>query len=459
MSSFGDRSRGRLTVEHKGATSRRGERQLPLIVPVLLVSLILPFILYLGPLRLSVYRVILIIAFVPAMLAWLSGQVGRIRMADIALVLLCSWGSISFVVVHGATGIQAGGMLFIETLGPYLVARVYIRSAAAFRAMVKVLFLIVLFLLPFAVIEAFTGRDLLLDSLDKIWNSYPRVAKDPRWGLQRVQATFEHPILYGVFCGSIVALTYVVLGRGWSFLRRVGATIAVLFTASLTLSSGPLTGMTAQLLLLSWNWALKTVRARWKLLAALLAAMWIFLEFASNRSPAQIFISYFSFNEFSAYMRLHIWNFGTASILAHPLFGIGFNEWARPSWMSSSIDMYWIVPGVRHGLPAIFFNFSAFFGVVLPLIFRKGLDEFQSACRMGILFCMIAFFLTGWTVHYWNATYVLFHFLLGSGMWLLDATPENDTPDRDFEEERPQLRYRRSREVLISTSRFGGPRQ
>ncbi|MCR8726835.1 O-antigen ligase family protein [Frigidibacter sp. ROC022] len=459
MSNATDEIRSPLSAGYENAGHRSGVRQLPLIVPMLLVSLILPFILYLGPLRLSVYRVVLIVAFVPAVVAWLAGHAGRIRIADIALVLLCSWGAISFFVVHGTAGIQAGGMLFIETLGPYLVARVYIRSAAAFRAMVKALFLIVLFLLPFALIEAVTGKDILLEAMDTVWNSYPRVAKDPRWGLQRVQATFEHPILYGVFCGSVIALTYVVLGQGWSFLRRAGATFLVLFTAALTLSAGPLTGMTAQLLLLAWNRILGAVRSRWKLLACIIAAMWIFLEFASNRSPAQIFISYFSFDQHSAYMRLHIWNFGTASILAHPLLGIGFNEWARPSWMRSSIDMYWIVPGVRHGLPAVFFNFAAFFGVVLSLIFRKGLDEAQSACRMGIIFCLIAFFLTGWTVHYWNATYVLFHFLLGSGMWLLDARPEDDAPDIHVEEERPPLRYRRSREDLMSTSHFGSSRQ
>ena len=33
---------------------------------------------------------------------------------------------------------------------------------------------------------------------------------------------------------------------------------------------------------------------------------------------------------------------------------------------------------------------------------------------------MTGFFLVGWTVHFWMATYVLFMFLLGSGMWLLE---------------------------------------
>ena len=37
---------------------------------------------------------------------------------------------------------------------------------------------------------------------------------------------------------------------------------------------------------------------------------------------------------------------------------------------------------------------------------------------------MTAFFMVGWTVHFWGATYVLFLFLLGSGVWILDAKSE-----------------------------------
>jgi hypothetical protein len=41
--------------------------------------------------------------------------------------------------------------------------------------------------------------------------------------------------------------------------------------------------------------------------------------------------------------------------------------------------------------------------------------------RLGYLITMCSFFLAGWTVHFWNGTYVLFLFLLGSGYWMLDV--------------------------------------
>ncbi|MEB8389455.1 hypothetical protein OO012_19775 [Rhodobacteraceae bacterium KMM 6894] len=428
------------------------------IVPLLLVSLVLPFIINIGPLRLSVYRIVLIIVTLPAVFGWLSGRSGRIRTADIAMLLLCIWAAVSFVVIHGTTTIQAGGIKFIETFGAYLVARVYIRTADEFRSMVKVLCLIVLFFLPFAIIEAVTGKNILLTTMDSLWNSYHRVMKDPRMGLARVQATLEHPILYGVFCGSVIALTFMVLGYGKSAFHRVGTTVLVLLSAALCLSAGPMTGMIVQVFLIFWLSVLNSVKARWKILGGLVVGAWIFLEIVADRPPAQIFISYFSFNSHSAYLRLHIWNYGTASILNHPIFGIGFNDWERPFGMSSSIDMYWIVAGVRHGFPAVFFSFLSFFAVVIPLIFRKGLDEFQAACRLGILFCLASFFLAGWTVHYWNATYVLFNFMLGSGVWLLDAQPAGKR-DAIKKEARPAARYRRSNTGQLPTTRFGHQRK
>ena len=38
---------------------------------------------------------------------------------------------------------------------------------------------------------------------------------------------------------------------------------------------------------------------------------------------------------------------------------------------------------------------------------------------------MTAFFVVAWTVHFWNATYVLFMFLMGSGVWMLDVKPKH----------------------------------
>jgi hypothetical protein len=410
--------------------ARRSQaRSLALPVALFLLALISPFLLEVGGARLSAYRIVLLVMTPVLMYFWMVGRAGRIRLADVAVLLLCLWVALSFTVVHGpGVGIEAGGIFFVETMGAYLLARVFIRSMAAFRAMAKLLFWMAMVFLPFAVIEATTGKNILLDFASSIWDTHIRIRKEPRLGLDRVQATFEHPILFGVFCGNVIGLTHIVLGYGQSFLRRSSRTALVFLTAAFSLSAGPLTGMVAQFNLIVWNTIFAGLKSRWIALAGLGAAGLVFIEIAATRSAPVIFINLFAFNEHSAYMRVHIWNFGTASILNHPVFGIGFGEWERPSWMSASIDMFWIVHGVRHGIPAMAMTLLAFFAIYLPLAFRRNLGSFRHDCRLGLLFSLTGFFLMGWTVHYWNAVYALFLFMLGSGVWLLDEETADD-PD------------------------------
>jgi hypothetical protein len=107
--------------------------QLSPLVLAFLIGLSIPIIIQLGPLRLSVYRLALIAMFIPCLAGWLSGLGGRIRMADICVVLICVWSAISFSVVHGvASSIESIGINTIETLGPYLLARCYIQRRSSF---------------------------------------------------------------------------------------------------------------------------------------------------------------------------------------------------------------------------------------------------------------------------------------------------------------------------------------
>ncbi len=56
---------------------------------------------------------------------------------------------------------------------------------------------------------------------------------------------------------------------------------------------------------------------------------------------------------------------------------------------------------------------------------------------MGFLGTMVGMFLAGWAVHFWNETYVLMMFLMGSGVWLLD---HHETPPAPPPSSRPARR-------------------
>ena len=61
------------------------------------------------------------------------------------------------------SSLQTWGIGLIETLGPYLLARCYIRDADDFYNLIRLQFRIVLLLLPFAIVEFITGHDIWRD--------------------------------------------------------------------------------------------------------------------------------------------------------------------------------------------------------------------------------------------------------------------------------------------------------
>lgn len=425
---------GRSALE--SATGEASGRRLPLPVYVFLVAILIPWIFTIGPMRLSAYRFVLLAMLGPCLVMWLQGKAGRIRLTDVALVLFCIYGALALAVVHGAgAAVQPSGILFIETMGAYLLARCYIRGPDDFYNLVRLLFLIVVALLPLAILEAVTGHNYAQEALKAVLpvSNAPSLLQ-PRWGLTRVRVVFEHPILFGVATGSVLALTHLVLGYGVSFARRWLRSATVAATAFLSLSSGPVSALAAQILLLSWNGLLVRYAHRWKLLGAIVFCCYAVVAIGSNQSVLEFYIYYFAFNEGTGWDRIRIWRYGWQTVQAHPLFGIGFGDWARPDWMGSSIDMFWLVNFVQFGMPAGALMLIAFFALLIAVGRQKSPDERHSAYKLAYLIAMFSFFLAGWAVHYWNALYVLFLFMLGSGAWLLD------TPQGEVEATEPRAR-------------------
>jgi len=404
-------------------------------VKLLLLTLAVPFFFPIGPLFLTADRIFLLIAIVPCLVIWAGGMAGRRIFADYALLLYCLWMGLSSFVLDGpAVAVEASGINLIETFGAYLVGRCLVRDADSFRAVVRFFFLLILVMLPFAIQETLTGRNALLELANGIWPSYADVPKDPRWGLDRVALTFYHPILYGTFCGACFGLTFYVLGYRSSGFMRVARTALVAFATFLSLSSGPLTAMVAQLGLITWDRVLSGVRHRWTVLLSGVAFLWGALALAANRSVPELFLTYFAFNPATAYNRIRIWEFGLLNVQQNPLLGTGMTgDWFRPWWMSGSMDMFWLVPAVKFGLPAGILMHLAFLGIFVAVLLKKGLSDRATAYRTGFLISLVGFYLAGWTVHYWKVIYVLFMLMLGAGAWLLSDAAQASRDDEAAE--------------------------
>ena len=407
---------------------------------IFIMSLALPFIIQAGPIRLSPYRIVLLLIILPALFMWIAGKAGKIRSFDIYMLLFVVWSDVSIFATAGFDqGVETAGIWTIETLGAYLLGRTMIRDQASFTLAVKCFMLIVMIMLPLAAAEAVLKHPIALELLGKIYTVFEASEKEFRLGMRRAQGTFEHPILFGVFCSAAFGLAYYGYGVRQSRMGRGLRTFAAIATTFFSLSTGAYVSLAMQGAIIGWDIVTRKLRNRWGILGGLFASAYILIDAISNRTPAEVFISYMTFNTGNSYNRVLIWKYGTAQIANTPWIGIGTTgDWARAEWMSSSMDNFWLVLAVRHGLPAFLLFTAAFLAITWRLGRYPIADSKANAVRKGLLTSIIGMAVAICTVHLWNASYVFFIFLLASGVWMFDPPqapqPRRARPgDPDFE--------------------------
>lgn len=377
----------------------------------------------LGGLRLSAYRIVLLVMFVPMLMTLLSGRRVRPNIFDglvlghclLALAALVRWGGLQ-------QGIESGGIYIVEFAGAWLMGRVYIRSYEDFRAFARAFVLTVVAMVAFTLPEALTSVHILHDGLAAISGGAPAPFIEQRMGLERTFGPFDHPILYGVFSAAAFSMAWFVIAekrltnfRGMSQVAGVG------LATFLSGSGGPLVVLMMQGFVAAWERAFKGVQGRWLMLLALFALVYVGIDLFSNRTPFHVFVTYFTFSTTSAYNRILLFEFGTAEVARHPFLGIGLGDWQRPVWMSDSMDNFWLLTAMRYGLPAWGLLVGLLLGLVITSARRQGLPEAWKRARHAWAFTLFGIAVAAATVHLWNALFVLFMFLIGSGAWLVDA--------------------------------------
>ncbi|HLS19146.1 MAG TPA: hypothetical protein VK090_04990, partial [Paracoccaceae bacterium] len=192
---------GRLRRQMEGVV----ERGSPWIVSLFLLSLLPSIQFRVGGLMLMPYRVVLLVMFFPLLIRLISGKAGRMIAVDWLMIGATLWMPLAMMTNHPfGILVEPIGSFTLEFFGAYLIGRVCIRSAEDFRVMVKVLFLILLFLLPFVIVESVTKTSILRMLIGK--NPYTTIGL--RFNLRRAQAVFDHPILYGVFASSGLGMVW-----------------------------------------------------------------------------------------------------------------------------------------------------------------------------------------------------------------------------------------------------------
>lgn len=381
------------------------------------LSLVVPLILFVGNVRASPYLVLLVVSFFPLVFMWLSGRVGPVSLPDCLMLGATLWAALALMVNHGVVPmIEPSGIVLLETFGSYLVGRCLVRGPQGMLTIGRVYIVALVAMLPFAIIEAVTTRSLWLQMFSFVGPVYLPVNAGERLGLWRSQVGFEHPILFGLYVSSLFA--FLLTTRKTSSGKFLCTILSGILTF-VSLSTGALLCFMVQTIMLFWSFLIKH-RNKWKIFISGVVFIYILIDVLSNRTPFHVFVSYLTFNSSSSYYRILIWRYGSENVAANPIFGIGMNDWVRPEWMISSVDMFWLLFAMQYGLPGACMLAAA----ILLILFRAGrprnLPEITAQIRRGLIISIVALIVALWSVALWRVSYCWFFFLVGCAHWLTE---------------------------------------
>jgi hypothetical protein len=396
------------------------------ILALFMVVLLIPIQPEAGGQRLDPYRIVLILLFLPFLVSLFKGRAGRFTFADTLILLFGFWMILTMVYHHGVGRMAYASVLAIELVGGYVLGRILIRTTSDYRSFIRYFLVALAVLLPFAMIELLTGRMLITEVLGKFVKATQKF-NEMRNGLSRSQVVFPHSILFGLFCSLGVAnVYYLYRDRLMSMLPRLALVIAMTLMA---VSSAPMLSVGMQVMMIIWD---KLTKARWMLLLIITSTMYISLEFLSNRGPVILLIETLTLDPSTAWWRVHIWNYGTVSVMANPIFGLGLNDWVRPYWLASTVDNFWLLMAMRHGLPGVIFLMGGIGAHIFYVLRAKNLTQDQRDVRTGYMVSMVGLLFTLSTVHVWDAMAVLVMFYIGAGSCLYSGISEAG-PDENVE--------------------------
>lgn len=415
-------------TEETGAAARS-----PLLM-LFIASLFIPGLFPVGPIYLSFYKAILLVSIVPLGWNWLRGRAGPVTPADILFLLFCLWLSLSILRHHGPARIVFIGTAFIEYFGAYLIGRMVICNEARFREAFHYILIMLVVMLPFALIEILTGQTVLKDLVGMILVVEGH-NESVRLGFHRVALGFPGPIQFGLVSVLFFANVYFIYaGTG---IRRLAASGLVAFMVFSALSSGPFMALALQWLMIGWERVMGFLRARWVLLAGLGIFTYAVLELSLPNGLVRYIVDEVIFNPYGGQNRIDIIKYGGAEILRNPVFGIGLNDWTRAWWMNPTVDNFWIVIGMRYGLPAVTLLAAAIAVSALSISRVEGLEAGAARCRKGYLIALAGLVLTLGTVHIWNPTAATVMMYFGAGAWFYRTEPRQHVRIRGHARPRP----------------------
>ncbi|MDH2328609.1 hypothetical protein QCN27_17295 [Cereibacter sp. SYSU M97828] len=340
------------------------------------------------------------------------------------------WSCIAFSLIYDpARSIEQSGTYILEFLIVYLMARVYLVNISQIKATILFLFAMAFISGMVAIPEAFLKERFIHDFAKSLTGISYFFSNETRMGILRAASFFEHPILYGAFCASLLSLIWFIS----SPLQLLWKIPVIGFATFLSASSAPLMMLIMQIWLLLIERVSRPLKNRLQIIGFMVLALALFMNFASNRGIVGL-IATITLKPSTAYARRNIWNFAIDDVMANPIFGFDPSQWTRPYWLGASVDNYWLLISMRSGIPSLIFIFASILLIWVALSRRSNGEVLYENLKTGWGLTMLALLIGGATVAYFGKLQPLFSFYMGLGAALancaMSSTTSSVKPDR-----------------------------
>lgn len=354
-------------------------------------------------------RVAAIVLIIPALVALFQNGRRWIPCDALALATGC-WMVIAALGAVGTKALPTSGEA-LDFLGGYLITRAFCFGRPAIDTFVRVLKTATIIVVICGMADQLSGRLIVHDTIRTLVNAseWPRAGW--RNGHLRAAATFDHEILFGVFCALSSA---VFLYWETSVFKRLSIVGVCFVGCLLSFSSAAVMAFFLVLAAYMYDKLMRRFGWRWKVFW-LLCGLFVAVFVAVAQHPLGWLISHLTFDPQTGYFRMIIWDAGFSYIAQAPLFGYGY-ELFHDVRLDGTVDSIWLLQMLRFGIPMFVFFFLTNLAAILPS--RQEIqvgwqDRYLDRMRRAFTLLLLVFMFSGLTVHFWNYMWMFWGVCLG----------------------------------------------
>jgi hypothetical protein len=309
---------------------------------------------------------------------------------------------------------QSAAAAALELFGGYFVGRAYFYGPRALKDFLRIFKVVIFLVITIAALDPLLGQNVVQVAVSIITQTPVPIPNQERFGIVRAASTIEMAELFGTVCCAAGSI-FLFLESSKSA-RYFWAGLSF-FGCILSLSSGPILAFAIIISSYVYDLLLRQYAWRWKLVNGVLA-LFLLMIFIVTERPVSWLLSHLTLDPSTGYFRMYVFQYIAQQINQSPLVGYGFGSVGDDAFLSNvSVDSVWLVTAMRYGIPMAILlflaNLMAYTSLLMSRARGRSADPFMAKAATGFTQVIMVFMLIGITVHFWNATWMLWAVCLG----------------------------------------------